>query len=159
MLTCADAGLISYSEATRYTAQKYLETVRWCKANDKPVPRHTLFPRTKGFVTTIRELSKGSSVKAVYDLTLAYAHRERFLETPTMWQTLSEPHLDRDWRFHVHAERFDIGEFADKSESELALWLENRWAVKSERLEILKAQLEDEQPWGDIALLKNQKQE
>lgn len=98
-------------------------------------------------------------MKAVYDLTLAYAHRERFLETPTMWQTLSEPHLDRDWRFHVHAERFDIGEFADKSESELALWLENRWAVKSERLEILKAQLEDEQPWGNIALLKNQKQE
>ncbi|KAK5459404.1 hypothetical protein LTS15_003532 [Exophiala xenobiotica] len=140
--------LISYSEATRYTAQKYLETVQWCKAHGKPIPRYTLYPRTKGFVATIKALGSASSVKAVYDLTVAYAHKGRFLEAPDMWQTISQPNLNEEWRFHVHVERFDIEELASRSDEELASWLEERWVAKSALLQELKRKLEDGQDWS-----------
>jgi hypothetical protein len=147
--------LISYSEATRYTAQKYLETVQWCKANHKPVPRYTLCPRTKGFVTTVKELGTSSSVRAIYDLTLAYAHKGRFFETPSMWDTLSQPRLDKEWRFHVHVEMYEIKDIAWKSDSELAAWLECRWMEKSKRLEKLQRDLEEGRDWSQTSK-KNQ---
>jgi len=99
-------------------------------------------------VAMVKELRKSSSVRAVYDLTIAYAHAGRFLEAPTMWTTLSEPRLDQDWRFHVHAERFDIEEFASMSDKEIASWLENRWMEKSKRLERLHEDLENDIDWS-----------
>jgi len=44
-----------------------------------------------------------------------------------MWDTLSQPNLDTDWRFHVHVERFEIKDLAGNSDAELAAWLEERW--------------------------------
>ena len=143
-------GLIIYPEATRFTPQKYLETVQWCKSKDKPVPCFTLCPRTRGFVATVKELGTVSSVKAVYDLTLAYAHEGRFMEAPGIWQTISETNMDQTWRFHVHAERFVVAELAEKSESELAQWLEDRWIAKSARLRILQHALEDGKAWSEV---------
>ncbi|ETN44357.1 uncharacterized protein HMPREF1541_10537 [Cyphellophora europaea CBS 101466] len=141
--------LVSYSEATRFTPQKYLETVQWCKEKGKPVPRYTLFPRTKGFVATVKELRQSSSIQAVYDLTIAYAHQGHFLEAPTMWDSLSRPNLDRDFQLHVHADRFDIKDFADKSDDELAQWLEDRWMAKSKKLEALQEELDTSKQWTD----------
>ena len=88
ILTMSVSGLVNYSEAARYTAQKYLETVQWCKAHHRPIPRYTLYPRTKGFVTTVKALGKSSSINAVYDFTVAYAHKGRLFEAPALWQTL-----------------------------------------------------------------------
>ncbi|KIV95552.1 hypothetical protein PV10_03190 [Exophiala mesophila] len=140
--------LISYSEATRFTAHKHLQMIEWCKAHGRPVPRHTLYPRTKGFVATVKALRELSSVRAVYDLTLAYAHGKQFMEAPSMWQTLSQPRLDRDWRFHIHAERFDIDDFIGKTDTEIALWLEQRWMAKSDTLQELKDKLERDSDWA-----------
>lgn len=98
-------------------------------------------------MASVKVLGKSSSVKAVYDLTLAYAHKGRFLEAPEMWQTLSQPRLDEDWRFHVHAERFDVEDLAAKSDEELASWLEGRWMAKSALLQELKSLLESGQGW------------
>lgn len=145
--------MISYSEATRFTPQKYLETVQWCKEKAKPVPRYCLYPRTKGFVATVKELRQASSIHAVYDLTIAYARKGKFLEAPTMWDTLSRPDLDKNHAFHVHVDRFDINEFADMSDQQLAQWLEDRWMAKSKRLESLQQELDAGKAWGDgIAL-------
>lgn len=141
------AGLISYSEATRFTPQKYLETVQWCKANNKPIPKYTLYPRTKGFVATVKELRKGSSVRAVYDLTLAYAHGKHFFEAPSMWESISEPRLDQDWKFHVHVDRYSIEDLEGLSDSELVSWLEQRWIQKGRRLEALQKDLEEGRSW------------
>jgi hypothetical protein len=141
------SGLISYSEATRFTPQKYLETVQWCKANNKPVPRYTLWPRTRGFVASVKALRQ-SSIKVIYDLTIAYAHEGRFLEAPTMWETLSQPNLNEHWRFHVHAERFDLKELEGMSDAELAVWLEKRWMAKSQRLQELQALLAEGKDWS-----------
>lgn len=123
--------------------------MQWCKEKGKPVPRYALYPRTKGFVATVRELRQSSSIKAVYDLTIAYAHKGRFLEAPTMWDTLSRPNLDKDFQFYVHVDRFDIQDFADKNDTELAQWLEDRWMVKSTKLESLHRELDTNKQWSD----------
>lgn len=69
------------------------------------------------------------------------------MEAPSMWQTLSQPRLDREWRFHIHAERFEIDDFIDKTDTELALWLEQRWLAKSDILQALKEKLDLNSDW------------
>lgn len=129
-------GLISFSEATRYTPQKYKETEAWCRDNDRRLPKHLLYPRTKGFITTVQHLRKAPHVKAVYDFTIAYQHRNRFHEAPDMWETLKLPNISsgHGYKFHVHARRFALEELPHTDE-ELAKWLEQRWIEKGEWLE------------------------
>ncbi|TPX08802.1 uncharacterized protein E0L32_009742 [Thyridium curvatum] len=135
--------LISYSEATRFTPRKHAESQAWCAANGRPQPRHLLYPRTKGFVATVRHLRAAAPhVRAVYDLTIAYAdHTGQFGAAPSMWETLSAPGLSaaagtggEGYRFHVHARRFPL-EDLPPSDEELAAWLESRWVEKGEWLE------------------------
>lgn len=116
------------------------------------MPKYTLYPRTRGFVTTVKELRKSSSIRAVYDITVAYAHKGRFLDAPDIWTTLSEPRLDEDWRYHVHVERFDIEDFAAMSDAEIASWLEDRWMEKSRILGKLQENLENGVDWSDDAV-------
>jgi hypothetical protein len=99
----------------------------------------------------IKELAGQSSITAVYDLTIAYAHCERFMEAPGFWVSLSETHLDQDWRFHVHVDRFEIADLMGKSDGELAEWLESRWIAKSKRLEQLQNDLENGRDWEQNA--------
>lgn len=68
-----DIGLISYSEATRYTPQKRLEAELWCEQHNKRLGQHLLYPRTKGFIACVQQLRQAPHVKAVYDVTIAYA--------------------------------------------------------------------------------------
>jgi len=128
--------LISFSEATRYTPKKAEDTRAWCKANDRPIPKHLLYPRTKGFVTTVQHLRKAKHVAAVYDMTIAYEHNHKFLEAPTIWESLSCPDLSgkRGYRFHVDVKRFPLVDLPE-SDAELAKWLETRWMEKGEFLE------------------------
>ncbi|KAK3392937.1 acyltransferase [Podospora didyma] len=133
--------LISFSEATRFTPKKYVESQRWCAANNRPQPQHLLYPRTKGFVATVQHLRKSPHVKAVYDLTIAYQRGKQWQSAPDMWETLSVPRLSsslhgggKDYRFHVHARRFPLEELP-QDEEELARWLEERWVEKGEWLE------------------------
>ena len=67
------------------------------------MPKHLLYPRTKGFVTTVQHLRKASQVKAVYDVTIAYGHHGKFLSAPTIWESLSCDQLSgkRGYKFHV----------------------------------------------------------
>ncbi|KAK3938047.1 1-acyl-sn-glycerol-3-phosphate acyltransferase [Diplogelasinospora grovesii] len=139
--------LISFSEATRFTPKKYLESRKWCVANNRPQPLHLLYPRTKGFITTVQHLRKGApQVKAVYDLTIAYQRGAEWQAAPTMWETLCVSGLSRSQRknpatgsgkgcrFHVHARRFPIEELPQTDEG-LAQWLEQRWVEKGEWLD------------------------
>ncbi|KAK5655410.1 hypothetical protein OQA88_5681 [Cercophora sp. LCS_1] len=134
--------LISFSEATRFTQKKYDESQRWCEANNRPQPQHLLYPRTKGFVTTVQHLRKAPHVKAVYDMTIAYQRGAKFLGVPSFWETLSTPNLSqgshnggKGYRFHVHARRFLIEDLPHDDEG-LAKWLEERWVEKGEWLEM-----------------------
>lgn len=134
-------GLISYSEATRITPKKYLESQKFCQSTGRPQPQHLLYPRTKGFVTTVQHLRKAPHVKAVYDVTIAYQTGKQWQQAPSMWETLSAIGLSlgrqeggRGHKFHVHARRFLIEEMPQDDE-ELAKWLEQRWIEKGQWLE------------------------
>ncbi|KAI1396393.1 1-acyl-sn-glycerol-3-phosphate acyltransferase [Hypoxylon fuscum] len=133
--------LISFSEATRFTPKKYDESKIWCKENGRPQPMHLLYPRTKGFVTTVQHLRKAPHVKAVYDFTIAYQHKDRFHVAPSMWDTLRLPNLSRShgYKFRIHARRFALEELPYTDE-ELAKWLEQRWVEKGEWLDAVKAE-------------------
>lgn len=128
--------LISFSEATRYTPKKYEETTTWCKENKRPVPKHLLYPRTKGFVTTVQHLRKAQHVKAVYDMTIAYEHQHKFLAAPTIWESLSCGDLSgkRGYKFHVDVKRIPL-EYIPTDDEGIAKWLEARWIEKGEFLE------------------------
>lgn len=130
------SGLISYSEATRYTPEKYEEARSWCKKNDKPLPKHLLYPRVKGFVTTVQHLRKAAHMTAVYDLTIAYSKGHKFLSAPSMWETLSLSNLSqvRGYKFEVHVERFELKSLPETDDG-LATWLEQRWLAKGDWLE------------------------
>lgn len=74
-----------------------------------------------------------------------------------MWDTISDPRLDRNWRFHVHAERYPL-EDLPKQDEELAKWLEDRFVQKGTRLEHLQTDLEDGREWrGDTIELQELK--
>ncbi|KAI1341484.1 1-acyl-sn-glycerol-3-phosphate acyltransferase [Xylariaceae sp. FL0016] len=135
--------LISFSEATRYTPKKYEESKVWCEQNGRPQPQHLLYPRTKGFVTTVQHLRKAPHVKAVYDFTIAYQHKDKFLEAPNMWETLKLPNISTHYgyQFHILARRFPLEELPQTND-ELAKWLEQRWVEKGEWLESKRAE------WG-----------
>ncbi|KAF2172857.1 hypothetical protein M409DRAFT_49376 [Zasmidium cellare ATCC 36951] len=142
--------LISYSEATRFTQSKRIEAEKWCKANDKPLPKHTLYPRTKGFIASVQKLRQTPHVKAVYDMTIAYAKDDKLFQAPpTFWQTLYQPHLNKNWKFFVHVERHELQKLP-RDTDQLARWLEERWIEKGERLEQLRDRLAKGLPWeGD----------
>ncbi|KAI1504457.1 1-acyl-sn-glycerol-3-phosphate acyltransferase [Biscogniauxia marginata] len=133
--------LISFSEATRFTPEKYKESKAWCEKNGRPQPQHLLYPRTKGFVTTVQHLRKAPHVKAVYDFTIAYQHKGHFLEAPNMWETLKLPDISgaHGYKFHVLARRYPLEELPH-TEAELARWLEQRWLEKGEWLESKRAE-------------------
>ncbi|KAK3363102.1 acyltransferase [Lasiosphaeria hispida] len=147
--------LISFSEATRFTPEKYLESQRWCDAQGRPQPQHLLYPRTKGFVTTVQHLRAAPHIKAVYDLAIVYQRGTAFQSAPTMWETLSAPRLspgqgkkkgkpnESGYRFHVHARRFPVEELPRDDEG-LAKWLEERWIEKGRYLEDLRVKWAEE---------------
>ncbi|KAI0175635.1 1-acyl-sn-glycerol-3-phosphate acyltransferase [Hypoxylon sp. FL1284] len=133
--------LISFSEATRFTPNKYHESKIWCKQNGRPQPLHLLYPRTKGFVTTVQHLRKAPHVKAVYDFAIAYQHKGTFHVAPSMWDTLRLPRISESqgYKFHVHVRRYPLEELPHTDE-ELAKWLEQRWVDKGEYLDSLKGE-------------------
>lgn len=140
--------LIAYSEATRFTKQKREEGLQWCKANDKVMPKNLLYPRTRGFIASVQGLRKVNHVKAVYDVTIAYAKSNQFQKPPTFSETVFTPHLDKLWKFYVHVQRHNL-EDLPSADAELADWLVERWIQKGEKLEALKNKLARGESWEE----------
>jgi len=122
--------------------------VQWCQANNKPVPQFTLYPRFKGFIATVKSLRHTRHVKAVYDVTIAYAHGYQFMSPPSILETLYNPNLDQSWRMHAHVTRYDLSTLPD-SDEDLSKWLETRWMEKNKKLEDLRARLVRGEDWND----------
>lgn len=96
----------------------------------------------------MRELRKTKHVKAVYDITIAYAHGTRFFAVPSMMQTLFDPDLGEDWKFHAHVERHLLESLPD-SDDGLAKWLEERWIEKGQLLELYRDRVARGLPFVD----------
>ncbi len=87
-----------------------------------------LHPRTKGFCITI-ETFRQSHVRVLYDLTLAYRHRQRgFGAAPSMSTVLGQD-LRNDYDFHVHIRRFELSELPEDPTA-LEQWLRDRFYEK-----------------------------
>lgn len=133
-----ETGLISFSEGTRFTPQKYAESHTYCTTHNPPlpVPQHLLYPRTKGFVSTIQQLRQAQHITAVYDFTLAYERNGRWLLAPSFADSIAFGDLStkRGYRFHIHVRRCDMEEMP-RDDGELRDWLERVWIEKGEWLE------------------------
>jgi hypothetical protein len=107
------------------------------------VPKHLLYPRTKGFVTTVQRLRQAPHMMAVYDLTIAYRRGQKLFVAPTWWTGMSLPELTErhGYRFYVHVRRFPIKDLPT-CDDELARWLERVWVEKGEWLEMMRVEVE-----------------
>lgn len=146
------AGLIAYSEGTRFTAKKWTQAKDFCTSRSKLVLPHVLYPRTKGFVTTVQNLRGNSQINHVYDLTLAYskAGEKGFMNAPTIWETFSFARVSPPWRFHVHVRRFHLGDLP-KDDEGLKNWLEERWIEKSRILQGMEGEWTE---FGGLCVVK-----
>jgi 1-acyl-sn-glycerol-3-phosphate acyltransferase len=63
-------SLVSFLEGTRRTPAKQARAVAFAEKRGLEPPRHTLVPRTKGFLATLDGL--GDHLDAVYDMTIVY---------------------------------------------------------------------------------------
>jgi len=115
--------LVSFPEGTRLTPEKLEASQRFAGEQGMYVPRHTLVPRTKGFVASVKGLR--SHVRAIYDLTIAYPKG-----VPTLWQYIQG--FARKAFFHV--KRYPI-ESLPSDDSALSSWLLDRFREKDARLE------------------------
>ncbi|KAJ9648284.1 hypothetical protein H2199_001137 [Coniosporium tulheliwenetii] len=105
-----------------------------------PVPRNILYPRTRGFVTSVREL-RSSSVRAVYDSTIAYSRNGHFMDPPEFWESIAFNMDKVSYKFYVHVDRVALKDLPEADE-EFAKWLKERWMRRDEILERLRKKLE-----------------
>lgn len=88
----------------------------------------------------VQNLRKAPHVKAVYDVTIAYAEGNKFMSPPSFVQTINTPKLGDSYKMFVHVDRHELASLPESSE-ELAKWLEDRWMEKGDRLESIKTQI------------------
>ncbi|KAF2808619.1 uncharacterized protein BDZ99DRAFT_59569 [Mytilinidion resinicola] len=138
--------LISYSEGTRLTPAKQRSSIQWSRDHNRPVMKHVLYPRMHGFVATVNALRHTKHVRAVYDMTIAYAHGQNFMQAPSFWDTFTTNFAATGYRFYVHVDRYPIAELPETAEG-LSQWLETRWVQKGNRLDDLKRKLERGEEW------------
>jgi hypothetical protein len=90
----------------------------------------------------VKALRNAPQVKAVYDMTLAYAHYDRFMEAPSFWNTVACGDLgSAGYRFYIRIDRYDLHELPH-DDDKLGLWLEERWIEKDRRLKELRVALD-----------------
>lgn len=113
--------LISFSEGTRFTQSKYASSINWCKEHNHPIMKHILYPRVHGFIATVSALRHTKHVRAVCDMTIAYARGNNFMQAPSSWQTIPTADLAKEaYKFYIHNDRYDTNELP---ESGLSKWL------------------------------------
>lgn len=115
--------LVSFLEGTRITADKLKKSQIFSKDRQRPVLKHLLAPRTKGFEAAIKSLR--THLDAVYDITIAFPEG-----TPDILTFFS----GCIHRIDVHVRRFPIDSipFTDK---EISDWV---WKVFEEKDELIK---------------------
>lgn len=130
--------LVTYCEGTRYTPEKSTASQEFCKSRGKQPLDLVLYPRHKGFYTTLTQF-RDSHVRHVYDFTLVYHNKtaNQIQLPPTPVETHSSGDLSRHYKFHIHVRRFAIADIPDDEEA-VTKWLEDRWIDKDRLLTDMK---------------------
>lgn len=126
--------LVTFAEGTRLSPAKLKQSREYAEKNGLFVPRHVLIPRTKGFVATVSGMRQ--HLDAVYDVTIGYIGG-----VPTLWQWIKG--YVREVNLHIR--RYPI-ELLPREETDLSIWLMERFRQKDELLEGYYA----EGRWGSI---------
>lgn len=85
-----------------------------------------MMPRTRGFIATINAF-RNSHIKAVYDLTIAYASPGKFQDAPSLLR-IHSCSLE-EYKFHVHVKRYEMDE-VPVDELALKQWVMDRFVEK-----------------------------
>lgn len=121
--------LVSFLEGTRITPAKHAAAVAHATERGLAAPRHTLIPRTKGFVAMFQGLH--GHVDAVYDLTIGYPNG-----TPTLFAGFGGCIGD----IALDVRRYDTADLpSPDDEAGLTAWVQARYAEKDERLAVFHA--------------------
>ncbi|KAH9310146.1 hypothetical protein KI387_038057 [Taxus chinensis] len=118
--------LALFVEGTRFTNTKLLAAQDYAASAGLPIPRNVLIPRTKGFVSAVRNLR--SFVPAIYDVTVAVPNDE---PSPTMLRLFKrQPSV-----LHVHIKRHPMTELPNIDEG-VAQWCKDVFIAKDNLLDI-----------------------
>ncbi|ORY81901.1 hypothetical protein BCR37DRAFT_398707 [Protomyces lactucae-debilis] len=125
--------LITYVEGTRFTPKKCKASQEFCESRNKPILKHVLYPRVRGFYATVEQF-RTSHIKVVYDLTLVWSKDGKLHAAPTPVEVHGISDLNKHYKFHVHVRRFNLQDLP-QDEAAVAGWLEKRWVEKDQVLE------------------------
>lgn len=131
--------LVSHVEGSRICPPKLQLSQQYARKHGLPVLQNVLLPRCKGFVATVGAL-RGSHIKHIYDITLAYHHRRRgFGATPSLLEIFTGG-LD-DYQFHAHIDRIPLDE-VPSAEAGANQWLYDRFVQKDTLLAQMRSAFE-----------------
>lgn len=119
--------LVSFLEGTRLTKKKLAESQAFARERGHYVPKHTLVPRTKGFVFSM--LGLGDHLDAVYDITFGYQGDR----PPSLYECFAGDVV----RLDMHVRRYPRAALPSDEEG-LAEWALARFREKDELLEQFK---------------------
>ncbi|XP_039114430.1 1-acyl-sn-glycerol-3-phosphate acyltransferase PLS1-like [Dioscorea cayenensis subsp. rotundata] len=117
--------LALFVEGTRFTEAKLSAAQEFAASRGLPIPKNTLVPRTKGFVSSVNIMR--SFVPAIYDVTVAIPRDQ---PSPTMVRILK----GQSSVIHLHLKRHSMNELPD-SDDGIAEWCKNIFISKDALLE------------------------
>ncbi|GAV63902.1 Acyltransferase domain-containing protein [Cephalotus follicularis] len=117
--------LALFVEGTRFTQAKLLAAQEYAASTGLPIPRNVLIPRTKGFVSAVRQMR--SFVPAIYDVTVAIPKSS---PAPTMLRLFKgQPSV-----MHVHLKRHLMQELPETDDA-VAQWCKDLFVAKDALLD------------------------
>jgi len=120
--------LISFLEGTRLTESKLQDSRDFCKSRGYPLFSHLLFPRTKGFVATVKGLR--GQVDAIYDITLVWDGDTR--DDFALFKRLANRQgMDVYW----YLRRYEMKDIPQDDEG-IRQWCIDRWKEKEKLIEV-----------------------
>ena len=139
--------LVSFVEGSRYSDDKIKASQEFARTRGYKETRWVQAPRTRGIAASLHGV-RGSHIRAVYDVTLAYHDRKLgWMKSPSFWDVIFG--RVSGLTTFVHVERIPIEDIpgaqiedANTREEQVGKWLRERFIEKDLRLESLRQQLQ-----------------
>lgn len=121
--TIGPFSFVLFPEGTRLTPERQKRCNAYTESIGEPPLNHLLYPRFKGFTTTLEAL--GDRLDGIVDATLIFDN-----DHPSLKRTISG---NSNTLIHAHTKYYPI-DTLPKGEEELQKWLKDRWYEKEERI-------------------------
>eukprot|EP01104_Vermistella_antarctica_P009490 TRINITY_DN2442_c0_g1_i2.p1 TRINITY_DN2442_c0_g1~~TRINITY_DN2442_c0_g1_i2.p1 ORF type:complete len:353 (+),score=51.34 TRINITY_DN2442_c0_g1_i2:151-1209(+) len=115
--------IVIFAEGTRLTAKNMKESQEFCKKTGRPVLHNLLYPRTKGFVATIKAMKEKDGVDAIYDVTLGFENNW----APSVGEACTNEKGNLNMSMNVN--RYALSDLPD-TDAEIEKWCIDRFIEK-----------------------------